>query len=76
MPNSDTARQKEKAELIAERDKLRAKIAAIEADYRKGLTSDSDDRAIELENADVLEGIAAALANELSVIENRLTELG
>ena len=75
MSNSDSTGQKEKAELVKQRDKLREKLAAIEADYRKGLASDSEDRAIELENADVLEGIAKALADELSVIESRLSEL-
>lgn len=75
MSNSDSAGQKEKAKLVEERDKLREKLTAIEADYRKGLTSDSDDRAIELENADVLGGIAKALADELSMIETRLAEL-
>ena len=76
MSNQASISQKSKTELIQERDKLREKLAAIEADYRKGLDPDSDDQAIELENADVLEGIASALADELSEIENRLAEMG
>lgn len=67
--------QNERNRLLEERDKLRHKLAAIEADYRKGLAPDSEDRAIELENADVLEGIARALADELATIEKRLSEL-
>ena len=76
MSNQVSISQKSKTELIQERDKLREKLAAIEADYRKGLDPDSDDQAIELENADVLKGIASALADELSEIESRLAEMG
>ncbi len=61
--------------LKKERDRLRQKLTAIEADYRKGLAQDSEDQAIELENADVLEGIARATAEELAIIEERLSEL-
>lgn len=57
-----------------ERKKLRQKLADIEADYRKGLTSDSEDQAVELENADVLAGIAKALSEELTRVEERLAE--
>ena len=63
------------AQLKKDRDRLRQKLAAIEADYRKGLEPDSEDQAIELENADVLEGIARATAEELEKIERNLSEL-
>ncbi len=63
------------AQLKKERDRLRQKLAAIEADYRKGLAPDSEDQAIELENADVLEGIARVTAEELEKIEQKLSEL-
>ena len=62
------------AQLKKERDRLRQKLVAIEADYRKGLAPDSEDQAIELENADVLEGIARATAEELEKIEQNLSE--
>jgi len=62
-------------QLKAERDRLREKLAAIEADYRKGLAPDSEDRAIDLENAEVLEGISRATAEELEKIEKRLAEI-
>lgn len=65
-----------KAELEEKRNRLREKLTAIEADYRKGLASDSEDRAIELENADVLDGIARALSEELDRVEEQLSELG
>jgi len=63
------------AQLKAERDRLREKLEAIEADYRKGLAPDSEDRAIDLENAEVLDGISRATAEELEKIEKRLSEL-
>ncbi|MBW1821420.1 MAG: hypothetical protein JRI92_06600 [Deltaproteobacteria bacterium] len=62
-------------ELKKERDRLRQKLTAIEADYRKGLAPDSEDKAIELENADVLEGIARATAEGLEKVEASLSEL-
>ena len=62
-------------QLKSERDRLRKKLAAIEDEYRKGLAPDSEDRAIDLENAEVLEGISRATAEELAKIEKRLSEL-
>jgi anaerobic ribonucleoside-triphosphate reductase len=66
---------KEIAELRLQRDKLRARLESIQQDYKKGLSADSDDQAIELENADVLEGIAKAAAEELSQVEEKLSRL-
>jgi len=63
------------AQLKAERDRLRKKLAAIEADYRKGLAPDSEDRAIDLENAEVLEAISKSTAEELEKIGKQLSEL-
>ena len=65
----------EMAELLLQRDSLRKRLESIEQDYKKGLSADSEDRAIELENADVLEGIAKATAEELSQVEDRLSKL-
>ena len=65
----------EMAELLLQRDSLRERLESIEKDYRKGLSADSEDRAIELENADVLEGIAKATAEELRQVEDRLSKL-
>ena len=63
------------AELLLQRDSLRERLESIEQDYKKGLSADSEDRAIELENADVLEGIAKATAEELHQVEDRLSKL-
>ena len=54
---------------------MRKKLLSIEDDYRKGLAPDSEDRAIDLENADVLEGIAKVASEELALVEKRLSKL-
>jgi uncharacterized protein YPO0396 len=68
--------EQEIAELSKRRDELRGRLVSIEKDYRAGLSADSDEQAIQLENADVLAGIAKATADELARIEARLEELG
>lgn len=61
--------------LIKKRDELAARLEAIKADYRRGLNADSEEQAIELENVEVLDGIARATAEELERIEKLLAEL-
>lgn len=65
----------EKARLIEQRDELRARLEAIKADIRKGLEPDLEERAIQLQNDEVLEGIANVTAAELEKVEARLAEL-
>lgn len=65
----------EMAELLLQRESLRERLESIEKDYKKGLSADSEERAIQLENADVLEGIAKVTAEELSKVEDRLSRL-
>jgi len=65
----------EKANLLVRRDSLRGRLEAIERDYRKGLEADAEERAQQLENAEVLDGIARAAAEELAQVEARLAEL-
>ncbi|WP_126456588.1 hypothetical protein [Sulfuriflexus mobilis] len=60
--------------LIARRDELLKRIEAIETDYRQGLDADSEERAVQLENAEVLEGIGKAAVEELEEIEKKLAE--
>jgi len=67
--------QDEITRLLAQRDELRARIDAINADFRRGLDADSEERAIQLENQEVLDGIARAAAEELQRIESRLAAL-
>lgn len=61
--------------LKQKRDELRERLIAIERDYRQGLSADSEERAVQLENADVLTGIAKSTAEELDRIETKLREL-
>lgn len=72
---SDMQKNDEVTRLTAQRDALRARIDAIRADFRQGLDADSEERAIQLENREVLEGIARAAADELQRVEKRLAEL-
>ncbi|MDH5436404.1 MAG: hypothetical protein OEX83_06555 [Gammaproteobacteria bacterium] len=66
---------KDKAELIAKRDELRARLESIEQDYRRGLDADSKERAVQLENAEVLTGISKAISEELQQVEEQLAKL-
>jgi len=61
-------------DLETRRDELRARLEAIEKDYKQGLDADSEERAVQLENAEVLDGIAKAAADELEEIEKKLAE--
>ena len=66
---------KTKQELIARHDELREQLNAIEQDYRRGLDPDFEEQAVQLENAEVLAGIARAAAEELAQIEQQLVTL-
>ena len=70
--NDTTALRKQ---LLEKRDKLRARLEAIESDYRSGLDADSEEQATQLENAEVLAGIAKAAAEELKKVEEQLEAL-
>jgi phage shock protein A len=65
----------ELAGLRKRRDELRARLTQIEQDYRQGLPADAEEQSIQLENAEVLAGIAKAAADELERVEARLAEL-
>lgn len=75
MNKSENDIQQELTALKRRREELRSRLAQIEKDYRGGLSADSDEQAIELENAEVLDGIARATAEELASVEARLAEL-
>lgn len=68
--------ENDKQQLIAKRDELIARLEAIEQNYRRGLDSDAEERAVQLENADVEEAIAKSTAEELQRIEQLLEKLG
>ena len=58
------------------RGELQQRLDAIKADYRRGLSADSDEQAIELENAEVLAEISRVAATELDQVEQELRQLG
>ena len=66
--------EEELQKLKARRDELRARLEDIESDYREGLDANAEEQAIQLENAEVLEGISKAAADELEEIEKKLAE--
>jgi hypothetical protein len=73
---ADSAVQlEERTRLLAERDALRTRLQAIRDDYRQGLDADSEERAVQLENREVLDAIARATSAELERVERRLAEL-
>ena len=65
----------EKQQLLEKRDELRARLESIEKDYRQGLDADSEEQAQQLENAEVLAGIAKSTAEELHRIEEQLAQM-
>lgn len=65
-------KQDDRAKLMAKRDELMARLESIKADYNRGLSADSGERAIELENAEVLEGILQSTVEEIDRIEQLL----
>ena len=64
-----------KEQLLRRRDELRERLNAIKRDYGRGLDKDFEEQAIELENAEVLAGIAKAAAEELDQVERQLVAL-
>jgi len=65
----------EQQQLIERQTALKARLEAIEQDYRRGLDKDAEEQALQLENAEVLDGIAAAVAGELEQVEERLARV-
>ena len=62
----------ERQKLIGERDRLMARLDAINEDYRRGLEADSAERAVQLENAETLAEIQRVTAEELARVEGLL----
>ena len=71
MTNAET----DVAMLKAKRQELIKRLEDIEADYKRGLSADSEEQATELENAEVLEGIARAASAELEEIDKKIAEI-
>lgn len=59
----------ERKNLVAERNRLKSRLKDIKNDYRRGLDSDSGERAVQLENAETLTEIQRVTTEELERIE-------
>ena len=64
-----------KQALLRRRAELQERLDAIKRDYRQGLDADFEEQAVQLENAEVLAGIAKAAAQELEQVERELVLL-
>ena len=67
--------QERKQQLLQRRDELIERLDAIKKDYGRGLDPDFEEQAEQLENAEVLAGIAKAAAEELEQVEKQLAML-
>lgn len=64
-----------RAKLEAERNRLQARLDQIHADYRRGLDADSEEQALQLENADTLAEIARVTKEQLAGVKAKLLAL-
>lgn len=62
-------------DLKNKKQELEKRLEDIKADYKRGLSADSEEQSIQLENAEVLEGIAKATAAELENVNKRISVL-
>lgn len=65
----------QRATLEAERHRLQTRLDQIHADYRRGLDADSEEQAVQLENADTLAEIARVTEAQLAAVEAKLRAL-
>lgn len=72
---SEAELETRKQELIARRSALLERLNAINKDYARGLDSDWEEQATQLENAEVLQEISRVTAEELSKVENGIERL-
>lgn len=61
-------------QLVAERDRLVARLEAIKSDYARGLDPDSAERAVQLENAETLNEIQRVTTEQIAQIEEQIQE--
>lgn len=65
-------RHTDKSQLLRRRHELQERLDSIRKDYGSGLDPDSGERAVQLENAEVLAAIARSTAAELEEVERLL----
>ena len=63
------------AALQEKKQELEERLQKIQADVGRGLSADSEEQAIELENRDVLMEIARVTEEELASVNAKLSEL-
>jgi len=63
-----------KQDLLDKRDELQDRLDRILADIGQGLDPDSSERAVQLENAEVLDEIARVTDEELKKLELQIAE--
>ena len=68
------AQTKEISSLRERRTALKSRLEAIQRDVGRGLDPDSSERAVELENAEVLNEIARLAQEELEQIDIKLAQ--
>jgi RNA polymerase-binding transcription factor DksA len=64
-----------KAELLAKKQELEKRLEDIKKDLGRALSADSEERAVELENRDVLLEIARVSEEELESIKKKVQQL-
>lgn len=62
-------------ELQQKKDELLSRLEAIQNDYKAGLSADSEEQAIQLENAEVLEEISRVTNEELQKVSQALDRI-
>jgi len=67
-------KQKQK-ELQQKKEELLGRLEAIQNDYKGGLSADSEEQAIQLENAEVLEEISRVTNEELQKVSQALERI-
>ena len=65
-----------KEELIKKRKQLQDRLDSIAEDYKRGLSTDSEERAQELENRETLQEIERVTREEITKIDEKLNNLG
>jgi hypothetical protein len=65
----------EKDELLIKKEELEKRLAEIRKDMAGGFSADSEERAIEMENTDVLLEIARVTKMDLELIDKKLQQL-
>ncbi len=67
--------QQKHAELTEKREELLRRLEAIKKDYSSGLSADSEEQAVQLENAEVLEEISRVTNEELQKVTQAIERI-